>query len=130
MSDNKYLELQLIQKQVEEIRDLLDRFDEQIMQIENLIYDLQDFRKLKKGDSILIPLASGIFAKAQLMDNDALKVNVGKNTVVEKDVLSTVDMLENQMQEISSYRNQSVVNLGMLIDRSNKIKEELNKENV
>ncbi|MBN1377280.1 prefoldin subunit alpha [Candidatus Woesearchaeota archaeon] len=130
MSENKYLELQLIQKQVEEIKSILERFDEQIMQIENLIYDLQDFRKLKKGDNILIPLASGIFAKAKLTDNNNLKVNVGKNTVVEKDVLSTVDMLENQMQEISSYRNQSVVNLRMLIDRSNKIKEELNKENV
>jgi len=130
MSENKYLELQLMQKQVEEIKNILDRFDEQIIQIENLIYDLRDFRNLKKGDNILVPVASGIFAKAKLTDNNNLKVNVGKNTVVEKDIDSTIDMLENQRQEISSYRNQSVVNLGMLIDRSNKIKEELNKENV
>ncbi len=130
MSENKYLELQLIQRQVEEIKNILDRFDEQIIQIENLIYDLRDFRNLKKGDNILVPVASGIFAKAKLTDNNNLKVNVGKNTVVEKDIDSTIDMLENQRQEISSYRNQSIVNLGMLIDRSNKIKEELNKENV
>ena len=50
---------------------------------------LDDLKTTKTGTEILVPMASGIFIKAELKDNKELAINVGADTVVKKNIEET-----------------------------------------
>ncbi len=83
---NRYVQLQIIDQQAKQLQQYLQVFDQQLMEIKSVTDSLQELSKLKKGDSILAPLASGIFVKARLDDNSEVRVNVGSGTVVTKTI--------------------------------------------
>ena len=78
----------------------------------------KELSKLKKGDTMLAPLASGIFVKAKLEDNKEVRVNVGSNTVVTKSVEDAVKMLQEQEAEITQYRSDTLVKFEELVRRA------------
>ena len=71
-----------------------------MIRIENTIQGLKDFEKCEGNEEILAPIADGIFLEAKMLSNKKLKVNIGNNSVVEKTIPETIDMLEEQKKEI------------------------------
>jgi prefoldin alpha subunit len=120
---NKYMQLQIIDQQAKQLQQYLQVFDQQLMEIKSVINSLQELSKLKKGDSILAPLASGIFVKAKLEDNNEVRVNVGSGTVVTKTIDDAVKMLEAQEAEIVQYRSETMVKLEELIKQAEALQE-------
>ena len=118
LEQNKYVQLQMIDQQVRQLQQYLQTFDQQLVEIRGVITSLQDLSTLKKGDSILAPLANGIFVKAKLEDNQEVRMNVGNNTVVTKSIADSVKMLEEQDSEIKQYRSDVLAKFDELIKQA------------
>ena len=114
----KYLQLQMLDQQIKQVQQYLQTFDQQLVEIRNVISSLKELSKLKKGDQILAPLASGIFVKAKLEDNNEVRVNVGTNIVVTKNIEDAVKMLQEQEAEITQYRSDTLVKFDELIKQA------------
>ena len=119
----KYVQLQLLDQQIRQVQQYLQTFDQQLVEIRDVITSLKELSKLKKGDLILAPMASGIFVKAKLEDNDEVRVNVGTNTVVSKSVDDAVKMLKEQEAEITQYRSDTLVKFNELIKQAEALQE-------
>ena len=121
----KYLELQVIQNQMEQLQKQLQSIEEQTMELSYIKQSLDDLKTVKKDTKILIPIASGIFAEASLAGNKILKVNVGDNVVVDKNIEETKKLMDKQTQDISRFRDQIVEHLQGLLDSSKKLEEHM-----
>jgi len=115
---NKYLQLQLIDQQARQLQQYLQTFDQQLLEIKSVINSINELSKLKKGDTILAPIANGIFIKAKLEDNKEVRMNVGNNTVVAKSIESAIMMLQGQEAEITQYRSEVIAKLDELIKQA------------
>lgn len=120
---NKYVHLQMLDQQIRQVQQYLQNFDQQLVEIRKVIKSLKDLSKLKKGDSILAPLASGIFVKAKLEDSQEVRVNVGSNTVVTKNIEGAVKMLEEQEVEINQYRSDTLVKYEELMKQAEELQQ-------
>jgi len=120
---NKFLQLQMLDQQMKQIQQYIQTFDQQLLEIRSVIDSLKELTKLKKGDPILAPIASGIFIKAKLEDNKDVRVNVGNNTVVTKTIEQAIKMLEGQEKEINQYRSETLVKFDEMIKKAESLQE-------
>ncbi|KYK26006.1 hypothetical protein AYK26_00995 [Euryarchaeota archaeon SM23-78] len=118
LEQNKYIQLQLLDQQIKQVQQYLQTFDQQLVEIRSVISSLKELSTLKKGDQILAPIASGIFIKAKLEDNQEVRVNVGSSTVVTKSIEGAIKMLQEQEAEITQYRNDTLVKFNELMHQA------------
>lgn len=100
-NEEKYMQLQLLQQQAEQIREYLERLQTQQKELDNSIEALAELQKTKINTEILAPIANGVFLKAELKDNQKLIVNVGAEVTVEKNIPEVLSLLEEQKGKIS-----------------------------
>jgi len=121
---DKYVQLQMVDQQARQLQQYLQTFDQQLLEIRSVIISLNEFAKLKKGDSILAPIANGIFVKAKLEESHEVRVNVGNNTVVTKTIEGAVKMLEGQEAEINQYRSDVLAKFDELLKQAEALQKE------
>jgi len=97
----KYMQLQMYSQQVKQLQQQIDAVQKQISEVQTILLALDDIAKTEPDTEMLVPLSSGIFVKAEIKDNQKLKVNVGSNTVVEKSVQETKALLDRQIIELN-----------------------------
>jgi len=102
------MELQMIDQQIRQNQQQAQLIEEKIIELHSTIESLDDVKNAKKGSDILIPVSSGIFAKAQLTEDRSLIINVGADIAVEKDVDGTKSLLEEQVNNMREIQNQIV----------------------
>ncbi len=129
MKDNdelrkKYMELQMLHKQIAQYQEHIQGVGEQISNIHELISALSELSKRKKGEEVLVPIANGIYFKTELKDKDRFLVNVGKKVVVEKNFEETVVLLKEQIKELESYRENSINAHNTLVTKAKEIEKE------
>ncbi len=122
-----YLKLQMVHEQIKEIEKQDQMFNSQLVELTSTIQSLDDFKKLKEGTEILVPLNRGMYAKAELKNNNGLLVNVGSNVTVKKDIESTKKLINEQIAEITKVQQQMVINLQQLSSQAALIEKEINK---
>ena len=122
-----YLKLQMVHEQIKEIEKQDQMFNNQLVELTSTIQSLDDFKKLKEGTEILVPLNRGMYAKAELKNNEKLLVNVGSNVTVKKDIESTKKLINEQITEITNVQQQMVMNLQQLTSQAALIEGEINK---
>lgn len=114
----KYLQLQMLDQQIRQIQQYMQTFEQQLVEIRSVIDSLNELSKLKKGDVMLAPIASGIFVKAKLEENNEVRVNVGTNTVVTKTTEGAIKMLQEQEAEIAQYRSDTLAKMDELVKQA------------
>jgi prefoldin alpha subunit len=119
----KLMETQMIDQQLKQVQQYLETFDKQIMEIRHVTGSLNEFSKLNKGDSILAPIANGIFIKVKIEETDNVNVNVGNQVVANKTVKDAIKLLEKQEEEISVYRDETMTKYQELMLKMEEIKE-------
>ena len=122
----KYVELQMIDAQINQIQKQIQMLDNQLMELEMINVSLDDFGNISAGTEILTSLAPGIYTKAELKDNDELIVNVGSNIVVKKNVAETKKMINHQLGEMRKLQEQIIAELNKLILKAGSIEQEIN----
>lgn len=121
----KYMELQLLNNQMNQLQKQLQLLEQQAVEVEGVQQNLDEFKTVKPGSEIFVPLSSGIFAKAELKENSELLVNVGANTAVTKNVDDTKKLLSEQVGEIRKVQEELAHEFEKLANRAEQLQDEL-----
>jgi len=123
----KYMQLQMIEQQMQKVQKQLNLLENQIQELNITEQAIDDIQEAKVGTEILVPMASGIFVKAELKNNQDLAVNVGADTVVKKSVEDTKQLITQQIKEVSKMHQDLTANLEKLAGSAQIIEKELSK---
>ena len=121
MNQENYQQMQMLDYQIKQLQKIVETVDSQLVEMSATVEALNEFEKLHNNDEILFPIANGIFARGKLSDNKTLKINIGSNVVVEKNVADTIIMLETQARDIEEYKAQVMAQLQKFIDMMNQM---------
>ena len=117
-----YFEMRTLEQQMKQLSQQIAILENQIQEFENS-QDAITGLKSKTGEEILVPVSSGIFARAKLDNNDKFIVNVGASIAVEKSGDETIDVLKNQVNEMRQYREQMLKGMQLLEARAREIEK-------
>ena len=96
----KYIELQTKEHQLQKINEQLTNILHHIGELKVVEDTLNEIKKTKEGTEVLVPLGSGIFAKANLKDNKKLNISVGSKVNVVKSLDETKDLVNKQIKNM------------------------------
>lgn len=100
-NEDKYMQLQMLQQQVEQITEYMEKLQIQQKELDTSIEALTELQKIDLNTELLAPVANGIFLKAELKDNQKLVVNVGADVSTEKTIPEVITLLEEQKEKIT-----------------------------
>jgi len=121
-----YLEFQELDQQIKQLEQQNTALSAQLTDLTVTIQSLEDMKKIKNGTEILVPLSGGIYAKAELKDSKNLIVNVGSNVTTVRDVDSTKNLIETQVNEIKKLQVRLVEDLQNNTTKATLLEQEIN----
>jgi prefoldin alpha subunit len=122
-----YMEYQMLEQGMRQMQKQLESVSQQMMEVAATRNSLDDFKKAKEGSEILVPINSGIFAKASLKSNSELLVNVGSGVVVTKDIESAKKLLEGQVEEMRKVQKKMMEEMERMAVKADSMEKELQK---
>lgn len=122
-----YMQLQMIEQYIKNLQKQLEMIEVQFIELNMTTQSIEEFKKLKGGTEMLVPLNSGIFMKAELKDMQDLILNVGSNIMVKKNPESAKELIEKQIREISSVREKIAEELDKLMHHAEAYHSKLQK---
>jgi len=96
----KYMQFQMIQQQLEELNKAMESIQEQKAELEISINAVKEIEKAVPSSDFLAPLANGVFIKGKISETQKLVVNVGSNVTVERTPEEVTRLLEKQQEEV------------------------------
>ena len=97
----KYLELQILNKQIKNVQEQFISLQQQLNELNNLEVSLTELKDVKNNKEIFSVLGSGVFVKSKLIDNENVLVNVGDGVLVKKKLNEALDLVKLQANNIS-----------------------------
>lgn len=128
MDKEKLMELQMLNYQMQHLQQQINTMEEQINEVVNVQNNLKEFGKLKPGDEILVPVANGMFAEAELKDNKKIRLNVGSDVVAEKTVKQAIQLLDKHSEDIIKTHNQAEIEFNKMIEKAKKLQENIESD--
>ena len=92
-----------------------------------LVWQLRHSYDRKEGDELLVPIVPGIFTKAVIKNKDEILIGVGKGVVVKSDIDHAIEILQQQIKELTRHRDEMLVELNGLILRAQELEKKLQK---
>jgi len=123
----RYVEMQLIEKQAEQLRQQLQFVEQQVQDVRNSAATLDEIAKLKPGEEAMIPIANGVFTRGTITDTKRLLVGVGGQVVVEKDIPSTKKILDIRLASLNKSHGEIMQIMMQLDARAQQIQGEMQK---
>ena len=120
-----YMEFKVLEQHIKQMQAQLEAITHQLFELHSTSNSLDEFRKITAGKEILVPLSSGIFAKASVKDTSELLVNVGAQTVVKKDIDSAKRLIQNQMEEVKKIQTHMANELEKMTNHASQIEMQL-----
>ncbi len=121
----RYVEAQLIAKQVEQLKLQMQFIQEEIREVQGGLAALDDIAKSKPDSEVMVPLANGIFVRGTLRETDRLLVGVGASVVVEKDVPSTKEILGQRQNILESNHIEFIQAITRMEERGRQLEAEM-----
>ena len=128
-----YLDMQMINQQIVQTQKQIQTIEESVNELMIAVQGLDEFKDIKQGKEILVPVVGGIFAKAELKESKELIVNIGSDTAVTKSVDDVKNMLNKQVEGMQNTQQKLIENLQEFSIKAKDIENkltELSKENV
>lgn len=122
-----YLKFQFLHEQIKEIEKQTQLFNNQIVELTATSQSLDDFKNLKQGTEILVPINQGMYAKAELKNNKELLVNVGASVAVKKNIEDTKKLITKQIEDVKEIQEQMLLNLQKLAMHATLIEKEISE---
>jgi prefoldin alpha subunit len=121
----KYMELQMLDGQIKQVQAQAQALEAQVIEVEKISQALDEIGNVKIGTEIFVPVAQGIFAKAELKDSKNLLVSVGGNATVNKPIPEVKEMLASQITEIRKFQQEMAKQLEKLAFEADKVEHSL-----
>lgn len=125
----KYLEYQLIARQLNMLNQQLELINNKINELNVLVQSMDEINSLKKEHEILVPVGPGILVNASIKNTNDVLMNIGANIVVKKSVANSKEIIEMQIKELEQALGQTekeIIDLNTEIDS---IKKDLSTSN-
>lgn len=125
----KYLEYQLIARQLNMLNQQLELINNKIYELNVLVQSMDEINSLKKEHEILVPVGPGILVNASIKNTNDVLMNIGANIVVKKSVANSKEIIEMQIKELKQALDQTekeIIDLNTEIDS---IKKDLSTSN-
>lgn len=122
-----YMEFQLLEQQIRHLEKQNESIANHLMELMGTSQSLEDMGKVSNGTEILVPLSSGIYAKADLKDNSNFIVNVGANITLSKDIQSTKKIIEGQISEIKKLKESLMLQMHAQTQKAASLEQEIEK---
>jgi prefoldin alpha subunit len=122
---SKYYEYQALAEQIKQAQQQMQVLEEQLQELNSAIEGLVQLQDSADAKTVLVPISPGIFAKAQLLDDDKLFVNVGSNIMVTKDIESTKVMTRERIDAVKAYQLEINSSLLTMVRSAKSLEKEL-----
>jgi prefoldin alpha subunit len=122
----KYLELQGLDKQIKQLQNHFQNMDNQVVELQVVKQSLGTLSDTKLETEILLPMCNGVFVKAAIRENTDVIVNVGANVAVKKTILQAKEMMDAQINEIKKVQRNVLVDLQKLSEQAVSLEKEAN----
>ena len=122
-----YIEFSTLDHNIKQMHKQMQVLEAQLAELIMGMQSMDELKKVKAGTEILVPISSGVYAKAELKDNENLIVNVGAQITVKKDIIDTKKIIEKQIEEMKKLQKQTVEELQHLATQAALIEKEMNK---
>ena len=122
-----YMEFQMLDQQIKQLEKQSASLNNHLMELTMTSQSLDDMNNTQEGTEILTPLSSGIYAKAELKDSKSFIVNVGANIAVVKNLDSTKELIETQIDEIKKLQETLASQLQTHTSKAVMLEQEINK---
>lgn len=121
----KLFDLQMADKQLEQLKEHLERLDRQLSEVVAMRKSLEDFKELDGKEELMVPITNGVFAKAHLDSKNKVHVNVGEGVIVDKTIDQAIALITTQLNQMASYREQVLEQFNSLIQKAEGLAREL-----
>lgn len=121
----KYMEFQLMNEQFKKLQEQLQMVMQQGIELNNTIGNLDDFKKIGKGNDLFVPVTGGVFAKAKLVDGENVLVNVGAGVALKKTTEDVKKLLSDQLEQMNAVQQDMLFNLQKVGERVQQLDSEL-----
>ena len=122
------MQFQTLHQQAMQSQKQIQQISDQLVEL-NLIKDgLVDISKTNLDTELLVPLSSGIFVKAKLMDNAEVVVNVGNNVSVSKTMDQADVLIDEQITQLQKVQHQLTSDLSKMEMQLKLFEEQIMKE--
>ena len=101
-SQEKYLELQMLNNQLRQIQQQMQSIEVQAQEMDKLSTALEEAKSIKKGQELLVPLGQGIFLRSKADNMEHVIVSVGADIILEKSFDEALELVKRQQQELNS----------------------------
>ncbi|RME53719.1 prefoldin subunit alpha [Candidatus Woesearchaeota archaeon] len=123
--EEAYVELNILQQQIDHVQKYLEYAEEQLRNINNTIAAIATFAKQKKGTPAKAPLANGIFFSCNIEDTKHLFVNVGNDIVVKKTPQECISLFTAHKEELEQTTQEAFAQLSKLIQKMEDVKAKI-----
>ncbi len=120
----KYMSLQLIEAQIKELQEELEKLEHRNQELMLLGQSLGDFAAGKPSKA-LSSVGMGIYAESELKNTKEVLVNVGSGVLVKKPVSETKDLIQKQVDASVDILEKLTRNMQLLVQRANELQGEL-----
>lgn len=96
----KYMEFQVLQQQIEQLGQQLELLSSQNEELEKTKEGLEELQTVKTGQEMFSQLSPGIFVKSVMGEPQTVLVNVGVQTVVERTIPETQELVAHQQRNV------------------------------
>src|SRR3989338_6321180 len=122
-----YVEFQVLSSTIQQLEKQSAALENHLLELMATEQSLDDMEKIKPGTEILVPFSAGIYARASIKESGKFIVNVGSNVALSKNLASTKNIIESQINEIKKLQENLSQELGMSTAKAAELEEELNK---
>src|SRR3989338_10462685 len=102
----KYVELQLVAHQLEQVKNQVAALDVQSNEMGLVGIALDDFSKAKRGSNMFVTLTPGLFVKAELVEENSVLLNVGAGAMVQKTISEAKELVVDQERELKKLHDE------------------------
>ena len=96
-------EVQLLNQELMQVSEHMKQVQEQLQELALTEETIVELPQMKKDNEILIPLASGIFARATIIDTKNTIINAGAQVFVEQPLEKTQELIAEQKEKLEEY---------------------------
>ena len=122
-----YVEFQLLNQQIQQLEKQNEALNNHLMELMVTNQSLDDLKDIKEKTEILVPISTGIHAKAEIKDSKSFIVNVGANVALVKDLKSTKDIIKNQIVEIRELQESLAEQLQERVAKASSMEQEISQ---
>lgn len=124
----KFMELQTYEEQIKLIQQQVGTLAQQVMELNMLENSLGELKDVKKETEILVPLGSGIFTKAKLLNTEEVIMGVGYKIHVKKTISDAKKIVKDQTVEMNKIMQQAEEQLQHIALEAQHIQQDIASE--